>query len=149
MSSARPSPYHHAAHAGYWLLAFLFWLVVTRHHHPHWPLRVLATLTLVTVSAGFAAFCWPQRWRPGAVAISLLQLVLAGTLAAAIIHGLYDSLWGAHPLRYPFWQNVLMDAAFVAMNACLAIAVETGWRALWPGSASPLASSPAHRREEP
>ncbi len=61
------------------------------------------------------------KWRQ--LGLSILALVVVGFLAAILIHVVYDVLLGPDPRRFSVAPNVLMDVAFVGVNAILAFGI--------------------------
>ncbi len=46
-------------------------------------------------------------------------------LAVVIVIGwIYDVLWGPDPIQYAFWQNFVMDGAFIAIHFAAAVVLK-------------------------
>ncbi len=112
-----------------WSGVFLFWLVVTRQHHPTLTIAVSATAVLVSsfVLAVYAnsLFLWPrfarQRlWLRYGIFVLVTVLVL-DLIAVLLIQFIYDRLWGADPLRYGFWFNMASDGLGIAVHVVAAM----------------------------
>ena len=120
-----------ALHVALWSGVFIFWLLVTRQHHPTLTIAISSTAVLVAsfVLAVYAnsLFFVPRfarrRFRLRYV-ISLLATVAVLDLAAVLlIQLIYDGLWGADPLRYGFWFNMASDGFGIAVHVAGAMAV--------------------------
>ncbi len=118
-----------ALHVAVWSGVFLFWLVVTRQHHPTLTIAVSATAVLVSsfVLAVYAnsLFLWPrfarQRlWLRYGIFVLVTVLVL-DLIAVLLIQFIYDRLWGADPLRYGFWFNMASDGLGIAVHVVAAM----------------------------
>lgn len=111
-------------HVLVWAGVFACWLVATRQFHPLLSIAVLATMVLVSASAGavylnelwllpvFArrGLCWQY-------AATLLAAVLVlDVLAVVLIQGVYGWLWHPDPLRFGFWFNVASDGFIIALH---------------------------------
>jgi hypothetical protein len=137
-----------ALHAAVWAGVFIFWLVVTRRHHPTLTIAVSATAVLVT-SFALAVYANSLFLLPGFARrrlwsryiVSLLATVAVLDLVAVLlVQCVYDRLWGADPLRYGFWFNVASDGLGIAVHLAAAMAVM--WVAKFlRRSASPRASA--------
>lgn len=118
-------------HVAVWSGVFLFWLLVTRGHHPSLTIALSATAVLVS-SFALAVYAnllfllprlarrrlWLQYF------ISLLAIVAALDLTAVmLIQFIYDRLWGPDPLRYGFWFNIASDGLGIAVHLAAATAV--------------------------
>lgn len=120
-----------ALHVAVWSGVFVFWLLVTRQHHP--TLTIAASATAVLVSSFALAvytnsllllprFAQRRFWlRYG---ISLLATIAVIDLAAVLlVQFIYDRLWGADPLRYGFWFNMASDGFGIAVHVVVAMVV--------------------------
>ena len=112
-------------HLLYWSSAYFCWLFSTTTSHPNWTLRILCTGVLVTASAVYACRFTPQKLELKNVTFSVVMLMLCGTLAALLIHVLYDALLGPDPRRFSLTSNVIMDITFVLVNTLIAATVAT------------------------
>jgi len=120
-----------ALHVAVWLCVYVFWLAVTRQHHPTLTIAVSATAVLVSsfalavyVNSLFLVpeFAGRRRWL--GYVISLLATVVVLDLAAVLlIQFIYDRLWGADPLRYGFWFNMASDGFGIAAHLAAAMIV--------------------------
>lgn len=118
-------------HVAVWSGVFVFWLVVTRQHHP--TLTIAASVTTVLVSsfalAAYAhslfllpAFARQRLWFR--YILSLFMTVAVLDLAAVLlIQFIYDRLWGADPLRYGFWFNMASDGFGIVVHLVAAMIV--------------------------
>lgn len=118
-----------ALHIAVWSGVFLFWLVVTRQHHPTLTIALSATAILVTSFAlavyANSLFLWPrfaQRRLWLRYVISLLASVAVLDLVAVLlVRFIYDRLWGADPLRYGVWFNMASDGFGIAVHVVAAM----------------------------
>ena len=120
-----------ALHVAVWSGVFLFWLVVTRQHHPTLTIAVSATAVLVTsfVLAVYAnslflvpVFARQRLWLRYVVSL-LATVAVLDLLAVLLIQFIYDRLWGADPLRYGFWFNMASDGFGIAVHVVAAMLV--------------------------
>ena len=120
-----------ALHVAVWSGVFLFWLVVTRQHHPTLTIAVSATAVLVSSFAlavyTHSLFLVPrfaQRRLWLRYVSSLLATVAVLDLGAVLlVQFIYDRLWGADPLRYGFWFNMASDGFGIAVHLVAAMVV--------------------------
>jgi len=113
-----------ALHVALWSGVFLFWLLVTRLHHPTLTIAVSATAVLVTsfVLAVYAnsLFLLPRfarrRFRLRYIISLLATVAVLDLVAVLLIQLIYDGLWGADPLRYGFWFNMASDGFGIAAH---------------------------------
>lgn len=138
-----------ALHVALWLGIFLFWLVVTRQHHPTLTIALSATAILVSsfvlavyANSLFLAHRFAQRRLWLWYVLSLLATVaVLDLIAVLLIQLIYDRLWGADPLRYGFWFNMASDGFGIAVHLVAAMVVMRIARFLGrSGSAQPSAS---------
>ena len=118
-----------ALHTTVWCSIFVFWLVVTRQHHPTLAIAVSATAVLVSsfALAVYAnsffllpKFAQQKLWLQ--YAVSLLATVAVLDLGAVLlIQFIYDWLWGADPLRYGFWFNMASDGFGIVVHLVAAM----------------------------
>jgi hypothetical protein len=119
-------------YAGLWLIVLACWIWVARHHHPTWLLNFCSSALLVGASALVATInAWAlypglkasgQYWRYG---LGLMVVLLMVDLAVVLVIGwIYDALWGPDPIRYTFWQNFVMDGAFIAIHLSAAVVLK-------------------------
>jgi hypothetical protein len=136
-------------HIAVWLGVFVFWLVVTRQHHPTLVIAVAATSVLVTsfILAVYAnslflipRFAKQRLWLRYVIAL-LVTVALLDLAAVVLIQFIYDLLWGPDPQRYGFWFNMASDGFGIAVHLVAAMAVmwvakllrrKAGPRADWP-----------------
>lgn len=118
-----------ALHVAVWSGVFVFWLVVTRQQHPTLTIAVFATAVLVS-SFAMAVYINSLFLVPGFARqrlwlrylISLLATVaVLDLLAVLLIQFIYDRLWGADPLRYGFWFNMVSDGFGIAVHLAAAM----------------------------
>ena len=118
-----------ALHVAVWSGVFLFWLLVTRGHHPTLAIALSATAVLVSsfVLAVYAnsLLLWPvfaQRrlWLRYGVSV-LATVLMLDLVAVLLIQFIYDRLWGADPLRYGFWFNMASDGIGIAVHLAAAM----------------------------
>ncbi len=107
-------------HAGFWSVAFLFWAMCTKAHHPTVVVRLLSTLILVGTSAVYACCGSPRGWTTKQLARAAVALIVAGFVAATLIYWIYDALVGPDPRRFSFLTNVWIDAVFVLVQTTIA-----------------------------
>ncbi len=118
-----------SSHAAVWSGVFLFWLVVTRQHHPTMTIAVSVTAILVssfllgvyTISLFLMPrFAHQRLWLR--YVISLLAVIaVLDLLAVLLIQLIYDWLRGADPLRYGFWFNLASDGFGIAVHVVAAM----------------------------
>ena len=120
-----------ALHTTIWMGVFLFWLIVTRQHHP--TLTIAASATAVLVSSFALAvyinslfllprFARRRLWFRYVITL-LATVAVLDLLAVLLIQFIYDSLWGADPLRYGFGFNMLSDGFGIAVHLVAAMLV--------------------------
>ncbi len=117
--------------AALWSLVFVIWLIVARNNHPTFALNFVSTFILVISSAAsFRVWRTGFRGRSAAARVILrtISTVALGTLAAVVIHLVYDAIRGPDPLRFSFVSNVAMDTAFVAIHTLPAWLVCSLWK---------------------
>lgn len=105
-----------------WSCIFAFWWLASAANHPTMLLRSLCTVVLVGAAAFYANWL-PKELSVASIIRTLIALIVSGVGAAFIIHVLYDGLHGPDPLRFSLVQNVVMDIAFVLVNALAATAL--------------------------
>ena len=138
-----------ALHAAVWAGVLVFWLVVTRRHHPTLTIAVSATAVLVTSFAlavyANSLFLLPRFARRRLwfrYIISLLATVAVLDLVAVLmVQCIYDRLWGADPLRYGFWFNMASDGLGVATHLVAATVVMWVARLLRRGARAGLSGA--------
>jgi hypothetical protein len=118
-----------ALHVAVWSGVFVFWLFVTRQHHP--TLTIAASATAVLVSSFALAvyansfFLWTRFARQRLwlrYVISLLAIIaVLDIVAVLLIQFIYDRLRGADPLRYGFWFNMASDGFGIAVHVVAAM----------------------------
>ncbi len=120
-----------ALHFAVWSGVFFFWLVVTRPHHPTLTIAASATAALVS-SFALAVYANSLFLLPGFAQkrlwlryfISLLATVAVLDLVAVLlVQFIYDRLWGADPLRYGFWFNMVSDGLGITVHLVAAMLV--------------------------
>lgn len=120
-----------ALHVAVWSGVFVFWLVVTRQHHP--TLTIAASATAVLVSSFALAvyvnslfllprFARQRLWLRYFVSL-LATVAVLDVVAVLLIQFIYDRLWGADPLRYGFWFNMASDGFGIAVHLAAAMVV--------------------------
>jgi hypothetical protein len=118
-----------ALHVVVWTGVFVFWLLVTRQHHPTLTIAAWATAVLVSTFA-LAVYTNSFLLLPGFArrrlwlryGISLLATIAVLDLGAVLlIQFIYDRLWGADPLRYGFWFNMASDGFGIAVHVVAAM----------------------------
>jgi hypothetical protein len=118
-----------ALHVAVWAGVFLFWLSITRRHHPNLTIAVFATAVLVS-SFALAVYAnilflvpiFARRRLRLRYGISLLMTVAVLDLGAVLLVQLiYDRLWGADPLRYGFWFNFASDGFGIVVHLVAAM----------------------------
>lgn len=120
-----------ALHVAVWSGVFVFWLIVTRGHHP--TLTIAASSTAVLVSSFALAvyanhllllptYAQQRFWLRYAVFL-LATIVILDLIAVLLIQFIYDQLWGADPLRYGFWFNMASDGFGIAVHLVAAMLV--------------------------
>jgi hypothetical protein len=122
---------HIILHLALWSGVFLFWLLVTRQHHPTWIVAALATAVLVSACALavyvnnlllLPEFARRRLWLR--YLLSLLAVVTVLDLGAVLlIQLIYDWLWGTRAGRYSFWFNMASDGAGIIMHVVAAMGV--------------------------
>ncbi|MGB9180366.1 MAG: hypothetical protein WCB68_14130 [Pyrinomonadaceae bacterium] len=120
-----------ALHVAVWSGIFLFWLVVTRQHHPTLTIAASATAVLV-LSFALAVyanslllvprFARQRRWLRYVISL-LATVAVLDLVAVLLIQFIYDRLWGADPLRYGFWFNMASDGFGIAVHLVAAMLV--------------------------
>jgi hypothetical protein len=118
-----------ALHLAVWSGVFLFWLLVTRQHHPTLTIAASATAVLVSsfalavyANSLFLLPMFAQRRLWLRYVISLVATIAVLDLGAVLlIQFIYDRLWGADPLRYGFWFNMASDGFGIAVHLVAAI----------------------------
>jgi hypothetical protein len=140
-----------ALHVAVWSGVFLFWLIVTRQHHPTLTIAVSATAVLVTsfVLAVYAnslflvpGFAQRRLWLRYVISL-LATVAVLDLIAVLLIQFIYDRLWGADPLRYGFWFNMASDGFGIVVHVVAAMLVMWVARLLRrSASAQPSASQP-------
>ncbi|MGA9998128.1 MAG: hypothetical protein WBP93_22130 [Pyrinomonadaceae bacterium] len=136
-----------ALHVAVWSGIFFFWLVVTREHHPTLTIAASATAVLV-LSFALAVyanslllvprFARQRRWLRYVISL-LATVAVLDLVAVLLIQFIYDRLWGADPLRYGFWFNMVADGFGIAVHLVAAMLVMWFARVL-RSSASPQPS---------
>jgi hypothetical protein len=120
-----------ALHVAAWSGVFVFWLLVTRQHHPTLTIAASATAVLVS-SFALAVYTNSFLLLPGFArrrlwlryGISLLATIAGLDLVAVLlVQFIYDRLWGADPLRYGFWFNMASDGFGIAVHVVVAMVV--------------------------
>lgn len=120
-----------ALHVAVWSGVFIFWLSVTRQHHPNLTIAVSATAVLVS-SFALAVYVNSFLLLPGLArrrfwlryVISLLATVaVLDLIAVLLIQFIYDRLWGPDPLRYGFWFNMASDGFGIVVHLVAAMLV--------------------------
>jgi hypothetical protein len=120
-----------ALHVAVWSCVFVFWLVVTRQHHPNLTIAASATAVLVA-SFALAVYAnslllWPgfarrRLWLRYGISL-LATIAILDLVAVLLIQFIYDRLWGADPLRYGFWFNMASDGFGIAVHVVAAMLV--------------------------
>jgi hypothetical protein len=114
-----------------WSGVFVFWLLVTRQHHPTLTIAVSVTAVLVTsfVLAVYAnslfllpGFARQRLWLRYVISL-LATIAVIDLVAVLLIQLIYDRLWGADPLRYGFWFNMASDGFGIAVHVAAAMLV--------------------------
>ena len=118
-------------HLAIWSGIFVFWLLLTRQHHPTWVVAASATAVLVSAFALavyinslylLPKFAKRRLWLQ--YLLSLLALILVLDLfAVMLIQFIYDWLWGADEKRYSFWFNMMSDGAGIIVHVLAAMAL--------------------------
>ena len=118
-------------HLALWSGVFLFWLLVTRQHHPTWIVAAAATAVLVSAFALavyvnslilWAKFAKRRRWLR--YLLALLALVAAIDLVTVLLIQLvYDWLGVTRAGRYGFWFNMASDGAGIIVHVVAAMGV--------------------------
>jgi hypothetical protein len=118
-------------HIAIWSGVFIFWLFVTRQHHPTWLVAALATATLVSAFA-LAVYVnslllWPKYAKRRLWLTYLLTLLLTVAVidfvAVLLIQFIYDWLWGTDAGRYSFLFNMASDGAGIIVHVIAAMVV--------------------------
>jgi hypothetical protein len=118
-------------HVAVWSGVFVFWLLVTRQHHPNLTIAASATAVLVSsfalavyANSLFLLPMFAQRRLWLRYVISLLATIAVLDLGAVLlIQFIYDRLWGADPLRYGFWFNMASDGCGIAVHLVAAMVI--------------------------
>ncbi len=127
-------PVRVATQAAVWILLWAFWTFVSRDHHPTLLIDAVATgMLMVASAAGFywnVNLLWPRlRARlpvyGAALAVTIFGLAVVTAYAISLF---YDVAWGPDPARYGFWDNVGLDAVWIAVHAVGGAAVVGLWR---------------------
>lgn len=113
-----------ALHLAVWSGIFVFWLFVTRQHHPTLTIALSATAVLVSsfvlavyANSLFLVARFAQRRLWLRYIFSLLAVVMAlDFIAVLLIQFIYDRLWGVDPLRYGFWFNMTTDGFGITVH---------------------------------
>jgi hypothetical protein len=118
-------------HLALWSGVFVFWLLVTRQHHPTWMVASLATAVLVSTFALavyvnslwlLPEFAGRRLWLR--YLLSLLALVAVLDLIAVLsIQLIYDWLGVPREGRYGFWFNMVSDGAGIIVHVVAAMGV--------------------------
>ena len=118
-------------HIAAWSGVFLFWLIVTRQHHPTLTIAVSATAVLVAsfILAVYAnslfllpRFAQQRLWLRYFISL-LATIAVLDIIAVLLIQFIYDRLWGADPLRYGFWFNIATDGFGISVHVVAAMVV--------------------------
>ena len=113
-----------ALHVAVWWGVLVFWLVVTRQHHP--TLIIAASVTAVLVSSFALAvyanslflvprFAQQRLWARYVISL-LVTIAVLDLVAVLLTQFIYDWLWGADPLRYSFWFNMASDGFGIVVH---------------------------------
>ena len=116
-------------HMAIWAGIFVFWLLLTRQHHP--TLIVASSATAVLVSAFALAvyvntfyllpeFAKRRRWLQYLLSLLALVMVL-DLIAVMLIQFIYDWLWGTDERRYSFWFNMATDGTGIIVHVLAAM----------------------------
>lgn len=118
-----------SSHFALWSAVFLFWLLVTRQHHPSLTIAVSATAILVSTFALavyansfflLPRFAQQRLWLRYGISV-LATIAVLDLVAVLLIQFFYDRLWGADPLRYGFWFNMATDGFGIAVHLIAAM----------------------------
>jgi hypothetical protein len=115
-------------HLALWSGVFVFWLLVTRQHHPTWMAAWLATAVLVLTFALavyvnslwlLPEFAGRKLWLR--YLFSLVALIAVLDLIAVLsIQLIYDWLGVPREGRYGFWFNMASDGAGILVHVVAA-----------------------------
>jgi hypothetical protein len=118
-------------HLAVWAGVLIFWLFITRAHHP--TLIVAAAATMVLVSAFAVAVYANALWLVPKFAVRRVRLRYAAYLLAVIglldlmtvlsIQLVYDLLRVPREGRYGFWLNMASDGAGIAIHVAASMFV--------------------------
>lgn len=118
-------------HLALWAGVFVFWLLLTRQHHPTWIVAASATAVLVATFALavyvnnlwlLPEFAGRSLWLRFLLSLVALVAVL-DVLAVLAIQLIYDWLWGTRAGRYSFWFNMASDGAGIILHLVAAMGV--------------------------
>jgi uncharacterized membrane protein len=116
-------------HLALWSGVFVFWLLMTRQHHPTWMVALLATAVLVSTFAlaVYVNSLWllPEFAGRGLWLRYLLSLValiaVLDLIAVLSIQLIYDWLGVPREGRYGFWFNMASDGAGILVHVVAAM----------------------------
>lgn len=117
-------------HVAIWLGVFLFWLLLTRQHHPTWIVAASATAVLVSAFALAVyanslylqpKFAKRRQWLQYLLSLLALVIIL-DLIAVMLIQFIYDWLWRTDDEgRYSFWFNMASDGAGIIVHVSAAM----------------------------